>query len=521
MNTNGHKRAVLYARVSGDDRHTEGRNLDGQIAMGRKYAEEHGYTVVAELPEDDKGASGAAFELPQLNKIREMAAAGEFDVLIARELDRLSRSLAKQLIVEEELRRGGVTIEYVLGDYADTPEGGLMKNVRAVVAEYERLKIAERLNRGRHLKAQTGQWPGHTPAAYGYAKAGEGRNVHLVIDERQAEIVRRIFRWYIADMMPIRQIVRRLNSEGVPPPLPPHRPSRGWWRAMVLTILKRRQYLGEFTYAGHPVPMPHLRIIDDATFEAAQRQIEENKRTAKRHRKHEYLLSGHLRCSCALAMSGATGTSGHTVTSPRKYYRYYRCVVALGHYLAKCRQGVIAANAVEAGVWDWLVEHLDEEVLAEGLREQAEHAAAAQAPMRQRLAIVNSLIEKADRKTRRLAAALGDEEDDVTAEALRAEMKTASRERAALTAEGNRITAELDGDEQTIDALAILNTARQLRLLLTTAPDRITYDDKRAMLRALKVTVALQGNKAEGRRLAITCIIPAWNAVIEYASISI
>jgi DNA invertase Pin-like site-specific DNA recombinase len=51
---------------------------------------------VAELAEDVQGASGASFELPKLNRVLDMAEAGEFDVLAVRELDRLSRNLAKQ-----------------------------------------------------------------------------------------------------------------------------------------------------------------------------------------------------------------------------------------------------------------------------------------------------------------------------------------------------------------------------------------------------------------------------------------
>jgi len=105
--------------------------------MGRKYAQERGYIVVAELAEDDRGASGAEIDLPQLNRVREMAGAGEFDVLVTREIDRLSRNLAKQLIVEQELKQAGVTIEYVLGEYPDTPEGRLNKHIKATIAEYE------------------------------------------------------------------------------------------------------------------------------------------------------------------------------------------------------------------------------------------------------------------------------------------------------------------------------------------------------------------------------------------------
>ena len=138
------KRAVLYARVSSDDRGKDGRNLAGQLEMCREHAQSNGYQIVAELAEDDRGASGASLDLEKLNQAIEMARAGGFDILVVREIDRFARSLAKQLIIEQELAQAGVRIEYVLGEYPDTPEGSLMKNVKASVAEYERLKIIER-----------------------------------------------------------------------------------------------------------------------------------------------------------------------------------------------------------------------------------------------------------------------------------------------------------------------------------------------------------------------------------------
>ena len=110
------KRAVLYARVSGDDTGKDGRNLAGQLELCRnvRYLSA-AMSIVAELHEDDRGASGAIFELPQLNSVRDLARAGAFDVLVVREIDRLSRKLAKQLIIEEELDEAGVQIEYALG----------------------------------------------------------------------------------------------------------------------------------------------------------------------------------------------------------------------------------------------------------------------------------------------------------------------------------------------------------------------------------------------------------------------
>lgn len=85
-------RAVLYARVSGDDRvKTGGQNLQDQLRLCRQHAEKRGYTIVAELAEDDRGVSGAAFDLPKLTELLDMAREGLFEVLGVRELDRLSR----------------------------------------------------------------------------------------------------------------------------------------------------------------------------------------------------------------------------------------------------------------------------------------------------------------------------------------------------------------------------------------------------------------------------------------------
>jgi DNA invertase Pin-like site-specific DNA recombinase len=89
-------------------------------------------------------------------------------VLVVREIDPLARNLAKQLVVEQELKAAGVEIDYILDRFDDTPEGILQKNVKAIFAEYERTKIAWRNARGRRSKARSGQVVGCGRTAYGY-----------------------------------------------------------------------------------------------------------------------------------------------------------------------------------------------------------------------------------------------------------------------------------------------------------------------------------------------------------------
>ena len=389
------KGVVLYARVSGDDRHQEDRNLLGQLEMCRTYAQEHGYQIVAELREDDRGASGAAFELPQLNLVREMAQRGEYSILITRELDRLSRNLAKQLLVEEELKRHGVQIEYVLGTYADTPEGNLMKNIRASVAEYERLKISERMVRGRELKVKAGSVLVYKRPPFGYAVTEVDHKWRLVINEEEAYVVRLIFEWYtVGDSnrqpLTIQAIQEKLNMLGVPTYADRRKNGQGkkraygeWGQAQIGRILKCETYAGVWhwrknarTKAGRQVPRPraeHLPVsvpalISREMWELAQRRRTENATSATRNLKHQYLLRRRLscgQCGATLAAFGVTNAEG-------RHYSYYRCAAALDkkhtHYIHSCDAPNFKVDEVDRQIWRWVRSLLmDSVVLQQGL----------------------------------------------------------------------------------------------------------------------------------------------------------
>jgi site-specific DNA recombinase len=310
------KRAVLYARVSRDDRSNDGRNLAGQLEMGREYAQEHGYQVMAELAEDDRGASGAEIDLPELNRVRNMALAGEFDVLVVREIDRLSRNLAKQLIVEQELQRTGVQIEYAIGEYPDTPEGRLNKHIKATIAEYEREKIAERTTRARRQKVKGGHVITRSRPPYGYRSAEVNGRAMLTIYEPEARIVSMIFDWYtVGDgedgPLSTRAIAKRLSDMGIPTWNDVHKKAgkkrrRGEWAVSVIArVLSNETYIGRWHYAGIPVDVP--AIVDGETWSAVQKRKRHDLRMSKRNRKYDYLLGGRVRCgSCGMSVCGTS-----------------------------------------------------------------------------------------------------------------------------------------------------------------------------------------------------------------------
>jgi len=145
-------RAAIYTRVSTDEQ-TRGYSLTTQLEACQRYAVEHGYSVAGIFQDDYTGAS---LDRPGLNSLRELIAQDSLDVVVVYDIDRLARKSVYQMLIEEEFKREGVSIEYVLGGYDDSDEGQLQKQIRASIAEYEKAKILERSKRGKRGKAKSG-----------------------------------------------------------------------------------------------------------------------------------------------------------------------------------------------------------------------------------------------------------------------------------------------------------------------------------------------------------------------------
>lgn len=416
------KRAVLYARVSGDDTRKEGRNLGSQLDMCRRFALERGYRIVEELAEDERGARGTSLELPQLTRIRDMAQQQTFDVLIVREIDRLSRSLAKQLIIEEELKRTGVVIEYVLGEYPDTPEGGLNKHIKAAIAEYERLKIMERLTRGRTLKIKSGSLVPNGQRPYGYQVVQRDGKYLLEIYEPEARIIRLIYQWYTIGEgeegpLPIFEIVRRLTQMGVPTwadsdtgigSLKKTRAPGHWSRSSVHKLLTTETYAGVWRFGRKKrldaedtsITVPCPAIVSRELWEAVQEQRVRNRKDSLRNTKYDYLVGRRLTCGlCGYKMGS------HSYFSGPRLHQYYFCPASVSNmdYIRSCTAPMYRSEEVDAVVWQWVKSILaDPEKLRIGLEQHRADQEKEHAPIRQRLTVIDELLAEYRRQYNRL-----------------------------------------------------------------------------------------------------------------------
>ncbi len=301
--------AAIYIRVSTEDQVQHGYSLAEQKSACTKRAKELQADEIKVFA--DEGVSGAVLYRPGLEALREAVQSGQVDCIIVRDPDRLSRKLAHQLLLTEEFEKAGVKLEFLDFDWKDTPEGRLFYSIKGAVAEYEREKIKERMVRGKFQKAQQGGIP---TGFYVYGYTYEKETGQVSINKDEADVVKKIYNWYVSEDIGISGVAARLNDMGVPT-----RKRRGFWhRQVVRQILVNPVYKGEWKYGKfdwsnnkprQPENVVTIRvpaIVDPAVWEQAQEKIAEGRRLRVKKGKRNYLLSGILTCSdCGNPMVGA------------------------------------------------------------------------------------------------------------------------------------------------------------------------------------------------------------------------
>ena len=106
------KMAAIYARVSSEQQREE-NTIASQTAALIEFAKTHELEVPKEWVFEDEGYSGATLERPGLERVRDLAAEGQIQVVLVYAPDRLSRKYAYQILLIEELARHGVETLFV------------------------------------------------------------------------------------------------------------------------------------------------------------------------------------------------------------------------------------------------------------------------------------------------------------------------------------------------------------------------------------------------------------------------
>src|SRR5437868_6161423 len=209
--------AAIYARVS-SERQRQDQTIASQTVGLRELAAERGLLVSEDLVFEDEGFSGASLQRPALERLRDRAAEGAFEMLLCHAPDRLARRYAYQVLLLEEFARVGVEVCFAKEpERGGTPEDELLRQFQGMIAEYERAQIRERSRRGKAHRARGGSQAVLSGAPYGYryVRKSQHMDAFYEIDEGEAEIVREVFERYTERGESIADIARALSANGV------------------------------------------------------------------------------------------------------------------------------------------------------------------------------------------------------------------------------------------------------------------------------------------------------------------
>ena len=167
--------SAIYARVS-SERQRQDETIQSQTVGLRELAATRGLLVTEDLVFEDEGFSGATLTRPALERLRDRAAEGAFEVLLCHAPDRLARRYAYQVLLLEELARAGVEVCFAKEpERGGSPEDELLRQFQGMIAEYERAQIAERTRRGKLHRANSPSWRRRGPVPRS-ARESDGKN---------------------------------------------------------------------------------------------------------------------------------------------------------------------------------------------------------------------------------------------------------------------------------------------------------------------------------------------------------
>lgn len=311
---NDNNLAIAYYRFSSHSQNEA--SIDQQRELAHEWADAHGFKIVQEY--EDAAISGTTDARPGFQQMLSEVAKIRPHTLIMWKTDRLGRDKYVLAMAKKKIRDAGCEI-HLLAEHIPTegPEGVLIEGLMEAMAEYYSRQLSQNIQRGMDYNAQHALYNGHKLFGYDVDRSTK----KYIPDPSTAPFVQWAFKEY-ASGRPLKAIAEEMNAQGLRTPR-----NAKFSVNMLNKMLKNRAYIGEYHHGDITVAGGMPVLVDEATFDRAQRRFAENKRKGSQ-RAHgmdgseapRYWLTGKLYCGeCGSTMQGVSGTS----KTGRTYYYYY------------------------------------------------------------------------------------------------------------------------------------------------------------------------------------------------------
>jgi site-specific DNA recombinase len=238
-------RTVIYARYSSDRQRDA--SIEDQIRLCRERIEREGWHYLHAYI--DRATSGASALRRGYQTLLEDSRRGQFDIVVAEALDRLSRDQEDVAGLFKRLSFAGIRLITLAEGEISELHVGLKGTMNALFLK----DLADKTRRGLRGRVSEGRSAGGLCYGYGVMHERDTRGEPIrggrMIDETEAGIVRRIFAEFAAGRSP-RRIAVALNREGV------RGPRGGQWDASTINgnavrgtgLLNNELYIGRLVW---------------------------------------------------------------------------------------------------------------------------------------------------------------------------------------------------------------------------------------------------------------------------------
>ena len=385
---------ALYIRLSQEDEDNgtekqESNSVTSQKTLLSEFVDTHDDLIVYDTYIDD-GFTGTDFNRPSFQKLIEDMRNGNINCVIVKDLSRLGRNYIEVgNYIEQVFPLFNIRF-IAINDGVDSFKNPASTNTilvpfkNLINDEYARdtsIKIKSSLEG----KKKKGEFIGAFPS-YGYIKDPKNKN-RLIIDEVAAQVVRKIYDWYVNEGLRKVSICHKLNDMGIINPTGHKKIELGqnynnyatkdntytWTPSTIRNILSNEVYIGHTvqgkrrvkSYKIHKVEVvpkeewvkvenTHEPIIDKETFEKAQyinkKDIKVSQKTGKLS-----IWAGILKCKdCGRAMNKKSSTNKRGNT-----YEYYICSTYRKKSNNLCSKHTVKVDKLEKAVLQAINLHID------------------------------------------------------------------------------------------------------------------------------------------------------------------
>jgi site-specific DNA recombinase len=230
-------RVAAYCRVSTDSDEQE-TSYDTQIQHYTSYIESHPDWVLAGIYADD-GISGMnAKKRDEFQRMINDCHDGKIDMVITKSISRFARNTVDCLNYTRALKNKNIGVYFEKENiHTLDAKGEVLMTIMASLAQQESESLSANVRLGLQFRYQQGKVQVNHNWFLGYTKDEDG---HLIIDPKQAEVVKRIYREYL-NGDGFLKIKRSLEADGILNGAG----HKKWHETNIKQILTNEKYIGD------------------------------------------------------------------------------------------------------------------------------------------------------------------------------------------------------------------------------------------------------------------------------------